>query len=114
MKINTILLMAAFTVVATTNAQDIVVTGFGRVTSRPPLLSVNGMSINNENSGQRRDFKDLKSKEVSVEVPASKASDIYIENTQRSIQIKTWDQPKVKVVTTVFYEGDGTKVSDEE
>ena len=38
MKINTILLMAAFTVVATTNAQDIVVTGFGRVTSRPPLL----------------------------------------------------------------------------
>ncbi|MBC7650324.1 MAG: hypothetical protein H7101_01090, partial [Deinococcales bacterium] len=36
------------------------------------------------------------------------------ENTQRSIQIKTWDQPKVKVVTTIYYEGEGTKVSDEE
>ncbi len=114
MNINTILFMAAFTIVATTNAQDIAVTGFGRVTSRPSLLSANGMSINNENSGQQRNFKDLKSKGVSVEVPASKASDIYIENTQRSIQIKTWDQPKVKVVTTVFYEGEGTKVSDEE
>jgi hypothetical protein len=61
-----------------------------------------------------RDFKDLKSKEVSVEVNASKSADIYLENTQRNIQIKTWDQPKVKVVTTIYYEGEGTKVSDEE
>lgn len=61
-----------------------------------------------------KDFKDLKSKEVSVEVNASKSADIYLENTQRNIQIKTWDQPKVKVVTTIYYEGEGTKVSDEE
>lgn len=60
------------------------------------------------------DPKDLKSKEISTEVAASKAQDIYIENNNRSIEIKSWDQPKVKIVTTIFYEGEGTKVSDEE
>jgi hypothetical protein len=60
------------------------------------------------------DPKDLKSKEISTEVSASKAQDIYIENNNRTIEIKTWEQPKVKIVTTIFYEGEGTKVSDEE
>ncbi len=60
------------------------------------------------------DPKDLKSKEITTEVAASKAQDIYIENNNRSIEIKSWDQPKVKIVTTIFYEGEGTKVSDEE
>ncbi len=60
------------------------------------------------------DPKDLKSKEISTEVAASKAQDIYIENNNRNIEIKSWDQPKVKIVTTIYYEGEGTKVSDEE
>ncbi len=60
------------------------------------------------------DPKDLKSKEISTEIAASKAQDIYIENNNRTIEIKTWEQPKVKIVTTIFYEGEGTKVSDEE
>jgi len=60
------------------------------------------------------DPKDLKSKEISTELSASKAQDIYIENNNRTIEIKTWEQPKVKIVTTIFYEGEGTKVSDEE
>jgi hypothetical protein len=60
------------------------------------------------------DPKDLKSKEISTEVSASKAQDIYIENNNRTIEIKSWDQPKVKIVTTIYYEGEGTKVSDEE
>jgi hypothetical protein len=61
------------------------------------------------------DPKDLKSKEISTEVTASKALDIYIENNNRNLEIKTWDQPKVKLVTTIYYEGEeGTKVSDEE
>lgn len=60
------------------------------------------------------DPKDLKSKEISTEVAASKVQDIYIENNNRTIEIKTWEQPKVKIVTTIYYEGEGTKVSDEE
>ncbi|MEQ1624420.1 MAG: hypothetical protein ABL870_07005, partial [Sediminibacterium sp.] len=65
-------------------------------------------------TGKQIDPKDLKSKEISTEVAASKAQDIYIENNNRTIEIKTWDQPKVKIVTTIYYEGEGTKVSDEE
>jgi len=60
------------------------------------------------------DPKDLKSKEISTEVSATKAQDIYIENNNRAIEIKTWEQPKVKIVTTIFYEGEGSKVTDEE
>lgn len=57
--------------------------------------------------------KELKSKEVSQEIAVSKSADIYIDNTSRNIVIKTWDQPKVKITTTVYFEGDG-KLSDEE
>jgi hypothetical protein len=60
------------------------------------------------------DKKDLKSKEVSMEVSAAKSADIYVENTNRTIEIKVWEQPKVKVVTTVWYEGEGDKLSDAE
>lgn len=62
-----------------------------------------------------KEFKieDLKSKEVSKEIAVSKASDIYIESSQRSIVVKTWDQPKVKVTTTVYFEGE-SKLTDEE
>jgi hypothetical protein len=62
-----------------------------------------------------RDFKDqdLKSKEVSKEIAVSKTSEIYIENSSRAIVIKTWDQPKVKVTTTIYYDGE-TKLTDDE
>ena len=56
---------------------------------------------------------DLKSKEVSQEVAMPKGGEVYIENTYRTTQIKIWDQPKVKVVTTVYYEGED-KLSNEE
>lgn len=66
------------------------------------------------NNGKKfTDADDLKSKEVSQEISVSKTADIYIDNSSREIIIKQWDQPKVKVTTTVFYEGDG-KLSDEE
>jgi hypothetical protein len=66
------------------------------------------------NSGKKfTDADDVKSKEVSQELSVSKTADIYIDNTSRNIVVKQWDQPKVKVTTTVFYEGDG-KLSDEE
>lgn len=60
------------------------------------------------------DPKDLKSKEISAEFPAAKTAEIYIENSNRNIDIKVWDQPKVKVVTTIQYDGDASKVTDAE
>ncbi|MDP3394344.1 hypothetical protein [Sediminibacterium sp.] len=79
------------------------------------FTSVNGFSMNmNQNFDHVfNDLKDVKAKEVSQEISTSKSPDIYIDNTSRNIQIKIWDQSKVKVVTTVYYEGDG-KLSDEE
>ena len=130
MKINTMLTVAAFAAVITANGQSTqtdtrTIIGNGNMSSTnsarsihvdklTPPLPPQTFSINIDGNTPQRDFKDLKSKEVSVEVAASKLADIYLENTQRNIQIKTWDQPKVKVVTTVYYEGEGTKISDEE
>ena len=81
-------------------------------TDRLAPIYVNGYATP---SRKNIDPKDLKSKEISTEVNASKAMDVYIENNNRTLEIKTWDQPKVKLVTTIYYEGEeGTKVSDDE
>ena len=61
-----------------------------------------------------KDLSEFKSKEVSVEVNAGRGADVYIENTSRTLEIKTWDQPKVKVTTTVYYDGDASQLSDAE
>ena len=55
----------------------------------------------------------LNSKEVSKEISAPRDGNIYIENISRTVIIKTWDEPKVKVTTTVHYEGE-SKLTDEE
>lgn len=122
MKINTILFVALSTAVtisasAQQEVRDITILGKPATPSVPRATRGSAPDAPIIVEGYRtpeKDFKDLKSKEVSVEVNASKSADIYLENTQRNIQIKTWDQPKVKVVTTVYYEGEGTRVSDEE
>ncbi len=75
------------------------------------LAEVNGVAYFNGKNFTNVD--DLKSKEVSQEISTSKSPDIYIDNSSRGIVVKIWDQPKVKITTTVFYEGDG-KLSDEE
>lgn len=71
--------------------------------------------INGENMRATKNYKDedLRSKEVSKEVSVPKGGEIYIENTSRNIIIKTWDQPKVKVTTTVYYDGE-SKLTDDE
>ncbi len=56
---------------------------------------------------------DLKSKEVSKEISTPKGADVYIENSSRNVVVKTWDQQKVKITTTVYYEGE-TKLTDDE
>lgn len=81
-------------------------------------LAMANMNVNNNkivfNTFKKVDPKDLKSKEISMELPVSKTAEIYIENTSSNIDIKVWDQPKVKIVTTVLYEGDTSKISDAE
>lgn len=65
-------------------------------------------------SYKKIDPKDLKSKEISMELPASKSAEIFIENNSRNLEIKVWDQQKVKVVTTIMYDGDASKITDAE
>lgn len=66
-----------------------------------------------EQNGHRAS-EDMKSKEVSVEVQATKGGEVLIDNTSRSVSINVWDQPRVKVTTMVYYEGDASKLSDME
>jgi hypothetical protein len=58
----------------------------------------------------------LKTKEVSKEISTPKGAEIYIENASSNVVIKTWDQQKVKVTTTVYYSGElnDIKLTDEE
>ncbi|MBA4260318.1 MAG: hypothetical protein C0446_14240 [Chitinophaga sp.] len=71
------------------------------------------INVNQDFDNFFRDRKDVKAKEVSQEISSSKSPEIYLDNTSRNIQVKIWDQSKVKVVTTVYFEGEG-KLSDEE
>lgn len=52
--------------------------------------------------------KELKSKEISQEITMPKGGEIYVENSSVALQVKTWDQPKVKLVTTVYYDNENT------
>lgn len=81
------------------------------VSALAPLTALNG-SVNYNYEGEY-DTKNLTSKEISMEMNVGKTAEIYFENTQRTVEIKTWEQPKVKIVTTVWFEGEG-KLSDEE
>jgi len=54
------------------------------------------------------DTVNLKSKEISQEISMPKGGEIYIENSSLAIQVKTWDQPKVKLVTTAYFDKETT------
>lgn len=89
-----------------------VMTGAGN--AQQSGVSVNTVgTLSRINTEKKANEANLKSKEVSREVTMPKNSDIRIDNISRNIVVKTWDQPKVKVTTTVFYEGD-SKLTDEE
>jgi hypothetical protein len=91
--------------------KPIMVEGFPLDESK--VITVNGYRLNTDDRNFFNDPKNVKAKEVSQEISSSKSPEIYLDNTSRNIQIKIWDQPKVKVITTVYYEGEG-KLSDEE
>lgn len=73
------------------------------------IAVANGFGFETRNINQ----EDLKSKEISQEVNMPKSGEIFIENNSRSILVKTWDQQKVKVVTTAYFEKENT-LTDEQ
>ncbi len=94
---------------------------FGQTASSPAAQNINRssntnvISVDNVATAYGYGFEtrninqeDLKSKEVSQEINMPKSGEIYIENNSRSIQVKTWDQQKVKVVTTAYFEKEST------
>lgn len=74
------------------------------------VISDNGYSytINDTTKPQ-----ELKSKEISQEIAMPKGGEIYVENSSIALQVKTWDQAKVKLVTTVYYENESTLTDTE-
>ena len=70
---------------------------------------------------QEKHFDELKksngenygNKELSVEIAVGKMVEINLENENRSIEIKTWDEPKVKITTVVYFDGATSKLSSE-
>jgi hypothetical protein len=70
---------------------------------------------------QEKHFDDLKksngekygNKEISVEIAVGKMVDINLDNTSRTIEIKTWDEPKVKISTIVYFDGAMSKLNSE-
>jgi hypothetical protein len=103
-------LNGAFAQVATSPiAQNINRSSNVNVVSVDNVAIANGFGFETRNINQ----EDLKSKEVSQEINMPKSGEIYIENNTRSIQVKTWDQQKVKVVTTAYFEKEST-LTDEE
>lgn len=62
---------------------------------------------------QNKYFDDLKkangekygNKEVSVEIAVTKNIGVCVENINRAVEIKIWDQPKVKITAMVYFDG---------
>jgi hypothetical protein len=119
MKMNIFLLATVLTgVLSQATAQQVVTSTSPASSGTQVRVAAEGREvrvINGENMRTTKNFKDedLKTKEVSKEVSVPKGGEIYIENASRNIIIKTWDQPKVKVTTTVYYDGE-SKLTDEE
>ena len=69
-------------------------------------LIANPVSAQNKMKADTLHFKQMKDVEVTMEVPAQKGNTFYIVNSSRNIDIKTWSENKVKVVSTVSVEAD--------
>jgi hypothetical protein len=88
-------------------------------------IAQNGRAIGRKYSPklleQEKRFDDLKksngesygNKELSVEIAIGKMVEVNIENNNRTIEIKTWDEPKIKVTTTVYFDGAMSRLSSE-
>ncbi len=70
---------------------------------------------------QEKHFDELKksngesygNKEVSVEIAIGKNVGVCIENTNRNIEVKVWDEQKVKITTVVYFDGAMSKLNSD-
>lgn len=93
-------------IIASVNAQNTKTRSLGRQYSKKLIE-------------QEKYFEDLKktdgknygNKELAVEYNVAQNTDIYIDNNSRTIEVKTWDEQKVKIVTKVFFDGATTSVN---
>ncbi len=65
------------------------------------------------NTQERNAKKEFAEKEIQQEISVGKNADILIETESRSLEIKTWDQPKVKVSAKISVSG-GSDLKDED
>lgn len=97
-----------FTILAATMISNTIVAQVAVSPSRQGLVRASNVRVEYADEIRSINQEDLKSKEVSQEINMPKSGEIYIENSSRSIQVKTWDQQKVKVVTTAYFEKEST------
>lgn len=50
-------------------------------------------------------LKDVQSKDISTEFSCNASATIFLENMMRRVAIRTWNENKVKLVTTVYFQG---------
>lgn len=100
--------------IGTTSMAQVMVAPAGQnivsVANVRPGVQMEGVAAMNAYGFEMNNIKqeDLRSKEISQEIAMPKSGEIYIENASRAIQIKTWDQQKVKIVTTAYFEKEST------
>ncbi len=83
------------------------------INSTSPAQVVYAENMYAYSTGDTVKQQDLKSKEISQEINMPKGGEIYIENSSLAIQVKIWDQPKVKLVTTAYFEKESTLTDTE-
>jgi hypothetical protein len=98
----TLCVLSIFSLMGTITAQQI------------QKIRIDTDSVLNTHIKQSNASEPLQSQEISKEVDMPKNGEVYIQSNYRSIQVKTWDQQKVKLTTTFFYSGEKINFTDEE
>lgn len=58
--------------------------------------------------GKKKEAAPLNEKEISTETTWENGLDLLLENERRTVEIKSWDKPKVKITTNIVYTGEST------
>ncbi len=67
-----------------------------------------------DNQVENKEEKVLNEKEFSLEVPSGVSSTIHFTNTSHNLQINTWSENKVRVITTAGFSSEEKVPSSED
>lgn len=56
--------------------------------------------------GKKKEAAPVNEKEISTETTWENGLDLLLENERRTVEIKSWDKPKVKITTNIVYTGE--------